>query len=308
MFHIEDFLKHLKEKLYSFSTLHAYLADLEHFEAYCFCCGIEDVRNISKQVINEYFKTLNGNDRYTKAYCNHITRIIKYFRYLEEEGIIFLSPLRDYFLPKYKAKSHPVLGITEMERIFQNTTRTTDPLCIKGKAIIELAYSSALRPRELYELKIPNIDFEHGLLFIEQSKNKKDRIVPVGSKALAWTKQYIQDVRARYIKDKNHGYVFINHKSGERLTVWGVRWAIQETLRRNGLRPIKTYSLRGTAATHLLANGMNIVHISRFLGHSRIQTTQYYLKVSLKQLQQEIKVKHPRNKIEEIFINQGGNL
>ena len=306
MFHVEDFIKHLKEKQYSFSTLHAYLDDLRHFEVYCSHYGIEDVRNISRKVVFEYFGTLNGKERHTKAYCNHISRIIKYFRYLEEEGFIFLSPLRDYFMPKHQTSNYPVLEKAEMERILQ-ITKTGDPLYIKGKAIIELAYSSALRPRELYELKIPNIDFKQGLLFIEQSKNKKDRIVPVGNKAMKWTMKYLLEVRPRYIKEKYPSYVFINHKSGERLTVWGVRWAIQETLRRNGLRAIKTYSLRGTAATHLLVYGMNVVYISRLLGHSRIQTTQYYLKVSLKQLQREIKAKHPRKKIEEILKNQGGN-
>ena len=303
MFHIEEFLKHLKEKQYSFSTLQAYLKDLNHFESYCSHCGVEDVKNISKQIVCEYTESLNGKEQHTKAYCNHITRIVKYLRYLEEEAYIFLSPLKDYSMPKYQTKNYPVIGKTEMEKILQHT-KTDDHLCIRGKAIIELAYSSALRPRELYELKIPNIDFGQGFLFIEQSKNKKDRVVPVGMKDLVWTKMYIQEVRPRYIKDENHSYVFISHKSGERLTVWGVRWAIQETLRRSGLRAIKPYSLRGTAATHLLVNGMNVVYISTLLGHSRINTTQYYLNVNLKQLQREIKAKHPRVKMEKYLKNK----
>ncbi len=185
-----------------------------------------------------------------------------------------------------------------MEKILVDT-KTIVPLYIKGKAIIELAYSSALRPREVYEMKIPNIDFKQGLLFIEQSKNRKDRIVPVGMKALAWIEKYLKEVRPRYIKDKSHSYVFINHKTGERLTVWGVRWAIQESLRRSGNKPIKPYSLRVTSATHLLLNGMNIVYISKLLGHSSIKTTRGYLHIDLKQLKQEIKAKHPRVRMEE---------
>jgi len=177
-------------------------------------------------------------------------------------------------------------------------------MIIKGKAIIELAYSSALRPREVYELKIPDIDFKPGLLFIEQSKNKKDRVVPVGMKAMAWTKKYLQEVRPRYIKDKSHSYLFISHKTGERLTVYGVRWAIQESLRRSGNKPIKPYSLRVTSATHLLLNGMNIVYISKLLGHSIIKTTRGYLHVDLKQLKREINAKHPRLRIEKQLKNK----
>ncbi len=288
---------------YSYSTLQAYSKDLGHFETYLACKSIEDALNISKPTVLDYLKTLNGKAHHTKAYFNQITRIIKYFRYLEEEGIIFLSPLRDYSMPKHQTKNYPVIGKVEMEKILMDTN-TVDPLCIKGKAIIELAYSSALRPREVYELKIPNIHFKQGLLFIEQSKNKKDRVVPVGRNALAWIEKYLQEVRPRYIKDKNHSYLFINHKTGERLTVWGVRWAIQESLRRNGNKPIKPYSLRVTSATDLLFNGMNIVYISKFLGHSSIRTTRGYLHVDLKHLKQEIQAKHPRVRMEKHLKNK----
>jgi len=303
VFYIEDFLKHLKMNQYSYSTLKAYRKDLGNFEAHLACWGIKDAMNISKATVLDYLKALKGKAHPTKAYCNQITRIIKYFRYLEEEGIIFLSPLRDYSMPKYHTKNYPVIGKVEMEKILMDT-KTIDPLCIKGKAIIELAYSSALRPREVYELKIPNIDFKQGILFIEQSKNKKDRVVPVGMKALSWIKKYLKEVRPRYIKDKDHSYLFINHKTGERLTFWGVRWAIQESLRRSGNKPIKPYSLRVTAATDLLLNGMNIVYISKLLGHSSIKTTRGYLHVDLKQLKQEIKTKHPRVRMEKHLKNK----
>jgi len=303
MFYIEEFINHLKMNQCSYSTLKVYRKDLRHFEAHLNCCGIINIMNISKATIIDYLKMLNGKAHPTKAYCNQITRIIKYFRYLEEEGIIFLSPLRDYSIPRYQTNYYPVIGKAEMKRILR-LTNTIDPLCIKGKAIIELAYSSALRPREVYELKIPDIDFKQGLIFIEQSKNKKDRIVPVGIKALAWIKKYLKEVRPRYIKDKNHSYLFINHKTGERLTVYGVRWAIQESLRRSGNKSIKPYSLRVTSATHLLLNGMNIVCISKLLGHSSIKTTRGYLHVDLKNLKQEINAKHPRVRIEKHLKNR----
>ncbi len=306
MFYTEEFINHLKINHYSYSTLKIYRKNLRNFEAYLNCNGIKDALNISKATVLDYLKTLKGKEHPTKAYCNQITRIIKYLHYLEEEGIIFLSPLRDYSMPKHQTKSYPVIGTVEMEKIIMDT-KTVDPLCIKGKAIIELAYSSALRPREVYEMKIPDIDFKQGLIFIEQSKNKKDRIVPVGRNALSWIEKYLKEVRPRYIKDKSHSYVFINHKTGERLTVWGVRWAIQESLRRSRIKPIKPYSLRVTSATHLLLNGMNIVYISKLLGHSSIKTTRGYLDIDLKQFKQEINAKHPRVRMEE-YLKQGVKL
>ena len=303
MYYIDEFLHHLKEKQYRFSTLKAYRQSLGRFEAYCKRLGIEGIRDVPGKLVFEYLGTLEGKDRVTKAFCNHITRLTKYFRYLEQEGFIFLSPLRNFSLPKYQKKHHPVLSRSEMERILKSVPDES-PLCVKGRAIIELAYSSALRPRELYSLKIADIDFEQCLVFIEQSKNRKDRIVPVGGKALEWTERYVQEVRPRYVKDNSDGYLFINHKTGGRLSVWGIRWAIQETLRRSGISPIKTYSLRGTTATHLLVNGMNIAHISRLLGHTNVRTTQYYLDIQLKQLKREIKAKHPRERMEKNLTNR----
>ena len=124
---------------------------------------------------------MERKDRITKTFCNHVTRLDKYFRYLEQEGYIFLSSLRHFSLPKYEKKHHPILSRTEMERILRSIPGESS-LCVKGRAIIVLGYSSALRPQELYSLKIADIDFDKGLIFIEQSLNRKDRIVPVGQK------------------------------------------------------------------------------------------------------------------------------
>lgn len=217
----------------------------------------------------------------------------KYFVYLEKNNHIFVSPLIDYEFPKYTKNHYPTLNEQEIKSIFEKIS-ADHPLCLKGRAIIELAYSSALRPRELYNLKLTDIDFKKGLLFIEQSKNRKDRIVPVGNVALNWVEKYIREVRPKYLKNKTHGYLFISHKTGEPLTRWGIRYAVRESLRINGLKPVKPYSLRSTAATALLLNGMNIAYISTLLGQSDILTTQTYLRVKVRKLQQELTFKHPR--------------
>ena len=172
--------------------------------------------------------------------------------------------------------------------------------------MLELAYSSALRPRELYSLKLADIDFVKGLLFLEQSKGRKDRVLPMGRQALSWVRRYIEEVRPRYLKGQVHDFVFVSHKTGEPLTVYGIRWAIQESLRRAGLPPIKPYSLRGSAATHLLLAGMGALHISKLLGHQSIRTTLYYLRIPLLELSKELSLKHPRRRMEESLKKEKG--
>ncbi len=302
MFHLKDFLNHLKSKRYRKKTIRDYSYLLYNFEKYFNDHGITDLKNISENEILEYLNIIRNSKNSEKEYALKITRLKKYFQYLEDNSHIFLSPVQDYTTLKNQKNRYPTLNREEIESILQNI-KTDHPLCLKGKAVIELTYSSALRPREIYNLKITDIDFKKGLIFIDQSKGQKDRIVPVGKTALLWVENYVKVVRAKYIKGKKHNYVFISHKTGEKQTVWGIRWALQETLRLSGLQPIKPYSIRSTAATALLSNGMSIAYISKLLGHSDIRTTQIYLNVKLKNLKKELDQKHPRLTFEKQLQN-----
>ena len=302
MHYKNDFLDYLKEKRYNSKTIRDYSYLLQHFEKYVQATGTLDLKNLSEDEVLGYLKIIKKKRISQAEYTAKVSKLKKYFQYLEDNEYIFISPLSDYDSPKYVKKNYPALSQAEIESILQEIS-TDHPLCMKGKAILELAYSSALRPRELYNLKITDIDFKKGLIFIEQSKNQKDRIVPVGSTALYWVGKYIREVRPRYIKGKKHGYAFINHKTGEQLTRFGIRSAIRETLRKSGFQPIKPYSLRSTAATALLLNGMNIAYISALLGHADIKTTQTYLRVKTKELQHELAQKHPRVFLEKQFQN-----
>ena len=293
MYYITEFLNYLHTNHYSQSTIKAYKYLLNNMKGYFTKKGITDVQNITESIINEYLKTLKTNNCGNQYYLIKVQRIAKYFRFLEEEGLIFFSPIKSIDLRKPLRHSYPTLSKKEIENILSKI-KTDTPLGIKGKAILELAYSSALRPRELYNLKITDIDFKNGVLFIKQSKNRKDRLIPVGETALYWIRKYIEEVRPRYIKQKKHGYVFINHKTGNKLTRYGIRSVIQRTLIRNKLPPIKPYSLRSTAATALLINGMSIAYISALLGHNDIRTTQVYLRVKTHQLKRILLKHHPR--------------
>ena len=209
---------------------------------------------------------------------------------------MFLPPCIEQPVRAPPSTSRIPPGGDGMERILSQL-RTDTSLCLKGKAMLELAYSSALRPRELYNLKISDIDFKKGLLFLDQSKNRKDRIVSVGYQALYWVKRYLTEIRPRYVKDTCEDTVFISHKTGRKLSVWGVRWAIQQTLRLSGFTPFKPYAIRASAATALLINGMSVAHIRKLLGHTELRTTQIYLNIQTHDLMRLLEEKHPRNHI-----------
>ncbi len=300
MFYIEDFLYSLKTKYYSEKTVSAYAAQLRHFKRYYEERGISEVSSVTDNTTREYIGSLEYKGKGSKDFYVKFIRLKKYFAFLEEKNFIFLSPLRDYPNPKFLRHSYPKIDDGKMDFIL-DSIKPACPFLIRGKAILELAYSSALRPRDIYELRITDIDFKNGSLFISQSKGKKDRLVPVGEKALYWISEYVEKVRPKYIKNEKHGRVFISHKTGKPLTVWGLRSAIRDTLCRSGFEPFPPYSLRSASATALFLGGMGVAYIGKLLGHAELRTTQTYLNVHQMKLTEELARKHPRN----IFSKQG---
>ena len=305
MFYKNEFLDHLKTNRYSQKTIKDYGYLLESLTRYFESIGVRSSAEITESRLNEYIQLIETGRSGSKDIYIKVRRLSKYFKFLEEKEYLFLSPFRGYGIRCHVTKSMPALSQEEIEEILSGIN-INRPLCLKGKAMLELSYSSALRPRELNNLKIPDIDFKKGLLFLEQSKNRKDRIVPVGKEALLWIQKYITEVRTRYVKGNTNNFVFISHKTGKKLTVWGIRWAIQETLRLSGFKPIKPYALRSTAATVLLMNGMGVAYISKLLGHTEIRTTQIYLQIRTKELKEVLKKKHPRMMFETIYKNHEG--
>ena len=293
MFYINEFLDHLSANRFSPKTMRDYAYLLNHFIRYLKKQNVAGIHQVSDNRIMDYIRLLEEKGA-NKTFYIKIKRLIKYFNFLEEKGYIFISPLRDYRIRSPSRLSVPTISDKKIHKILPYI-RSDTPLLLKGKAILELAYSSALRPREIYNLKSTDIDFNKGILFIEQSKNKKDRIVPIGKEALFWVDKYITEVRTRYIKDDNNHYVFISHKTGKKLTVWGIRWVIQETLRMSGFDSIKPYSLRKASATDLFLNGMSVAYIRELLGHVEMRTTQVYLNLNIREMRKVISIHHPRN-------------
>ena len=305
MFYKIEFLDHLKTNRYSQKTIKDYGYLLESLTRYFESIGVRSAAEITESQLNEYMHLIETGKSGSKDIYIKVRRLSKYFKFLEEKEYLFLSPFRGNEIRCHVNKSMTALSQEEIEEMLSGIN-INRPLCLKGKAMLELSYSSALRPRELYNLKIPDIDFKKGLLFLEQSKNRKDRIVPVGKEALLWVEKYITEVRTRYVKGNTNNFVFISHKTGKKLTVWGIRWAIQETLRLSGFKPIKPYALRSTAATVLLMNGMGVAYISKLLGHTEIRTTQIYLQIRAKELKEVLLKKHPRMMFETIYKNDEG--
>jgi len=296
MLYEKEFFDHLRSTGKSDGTIRTYRPMLARLRRYLQRRGIEDVSAISETDVHAFAKSIEDEPLSTERVYRLLLCLKRYFTFLEKSGFIYLSPAATLRLPKFVRHHHRALIETEIMQLLA-AVRTDTPLCLRGKAILELAYSSALRPREIRALRICDIDFAGGKLFIEQSKNKKDRIVPFGKVALLWLGRYLADVRPKFIKDDTHDFVFISLVTGKPLSSRGLALAVSEAFVQSGIDPIPLYGLRATAATNLLDHGMNVVHIGKFLGHTSIGTTQMYLHTKQRELAGVVTAAHPRNRI-----------
>ncbi len=298
MKYLENFYYYLKMNHYEKRTIEAYYFNLKKLNDYLKVNGIEDEKDITEKDIIDFLKYLKNTGASNRTYCRVIYDMNKYFKYLEEEKIIFISPTQNIEIPKDTRNPTKVLTKEYIRDILDNI-KTDNAQNIRVKTILELLYSSSLRPFEITNIKITDIDFNKKTIFIRLSKNKKDRVVPVTDIALYWIEKYIKDVRPKFLKNKNNNYLFIPHYkpcNKEKIDYRCIFFLVRRYFITNNIKRFKLYSLRASSATHLLLNGMDILHIQKLLGHSRLTTTQGYLRLDTINLKSILDTNHPRNK------------
>ena len=298
---IEQYLRHLHARGFAPGTIEGYRCLLRDLHQLLQRNGETEIPQCRVADIIAYLQAAD-NRQSGPVIFNTVCRLKQFFRYLVEEDLIFYSPIETYQVPKLRSISRSVLSAQQMETLLDSIP-AENPLHIRTKAIIELAFSSALRSCEIRRLRIEHIDAASGMLFIERSKNRKDRRVPVGTSALKSVSDYIHAVRPRFLKDPPHTYVFISHRGGQPLSASGFWRGIATTFAANNIAPISPHAIRAASATALLENGMHVGFIAELLGHTELSTTQVYLRMNERALTDEIDRHHPRNHM----IPEGGN-
>ena len=300
MLYLDEFVKHLEEQMLAPATITSYSYLLKRLDRWAKEHGISRAQAFTPENVIEFLRQVCPNTE-KRHYWDCLVKLKKYFAFLEAQRLIFSSPLTSAAIPAQPMSRYPVIPAQVIERTLDQI-RADTPFCLRGKAILELAYSSALRPGEIIRLNLSDIDFANRRLFIRQSKNRKDRVVPVGKTALYWIQEYITQVRCRYAHDSDA--VFVSQRTSGKLSIWGLEHAIAETLKRSGFPAIKPYSMRGTAATALIKNGMGITYVSTLLGHARLTTTQGYLRTGFLSLEETLEAHHPRNSFTQMEEEQ----
>ncbi|MGF1531818.1 MAG: site-specific tyrosine recombinase [Puniceicoccaceae bacterium] len=293
---LEDFLAWIQlQKGLSENTVAAYGGDLLQFASFLHEHGEDAWPSVSPEQTNFWLSELTSEAYSLRSLARKLTALRVFARYLIAQR---LRPdnLTDFAIgPKAQRKIPQTLSIEETRRLLE-TPSPSHPLGIRDRAILELFYSSGLRVSELSGLRLEQIDFAESFLRVF-GKGSKERLVPIGSSALAALETYLTLARPTLVRPITTTWVFLSNRgtSISRKTIWVMikNHAATAKIQKN----VKPHTLRHSFATHLLMGGADLRSIQEMLGHSSILTTEIYTQVETGRLLEEHAQFHPREKL-----------
>jgi integrase/recombinase XerD len=293
------FFDHLAvERGLSRNTVDAYRRDLSKYVAYLHEQGIGDAARASETNIARYVEWLSSRNlgegrRYRASSVARALAAVRMFhRFLLREGEADSDPAAAVVRPKVPRSLPRPLTIDQVEAILE-APGDADPVALRDSAILETMYGAGLRISELVGLDVDDVDAEDGSVRA-MGKGSKERIVPLGSYALAALDAYLTRARPSLARSRSGPAMFLNQRGG-RLTRQGVSNILQGAVRRAGVRKrVTPHMLRHSFATHLLEGGADVRVVQELLGHASLSSTQIYTLVTGDRLREEYFTAHPR--------------
>ncbi|HEY2108420.1 MAG TPA: site-specific tyrosine recombinase XerD [Candidatus Acidoferrales bacterium] len=289
---IRTFLSYLRvEKGLSDNTIQSYRRDMMKFAGFLQKQSL-DTAKIQRQDVVNFLAMLYKRRLDSRSVARHLVTIRHFFRFSLLEGFVKEDPAATIESPKFRQSLPYFLSVEEVERLLTQPD-TTSAVGLRDKAIIELMYSTGIRVSELTGIRVGDLQLDAGCLRCI-GKGNKERLVPVGKKALAVVESYLKKSRPELLKDNASAHLFLNQRGRpmDRITIWKMmgQYGKKAALR----KPLKPHTLRHSFATHLLDRGADLRSVQMMLGHSDISTTQIYTHVVEERLKQVYKAHHPR--------------
>jgi integrase/recombinase XerD len=216
-----------------------------------------------------------------------------WFHWLVRQGHLLYSPAADLELPRVARRlPKAILSAQEAEAVLAVPDVTT-PTGLRDRAILETLYSTGMRRMELTRLSLHDLDRERGTVMIREGKGKKDRLIPIGERALAWIAAYRDRARPELVGMEDDGTLFLNGLGNPlkpfHLTVLVKNHVTKAAIGKEGA----CHLFRHTMATLMLENGADTRYIQAMLGHASLETTQIYVRVSIRALKAIHTATHP---------------
>ena len=292
---IASFVTHVKvEKGLSANTVSAYRRDLVKFESFAKKRTLA-LESVTRDDLVDFLAGLYRDKLESRTVARQLVTLRNFFRFAQIQELITTDPSVNLESPKIRRSLPGYVRLEDVERLLNQPDSKT-ATGQRDRGMLEVLYSTGLRVSELVSLRVGDLDSKAGCVRCI-GKGDKERIVPVGRKALAMVDKYLHEARPellRQAKVSNATALFVNRR-GVALSRVGVWKILSAYGRRAGLRVALTpHMLRHSFATHLLERGADLRSVQLMLGHADISTTQIYTHVVEERLKQIYKAHHPR--------------
>jgi len=290
---IDSFLDYLLvERALAKNTIFAYRADLNLYLDFIDKRGIIVLSKATKNDIVEFMLFQKAQGISSVSISRRLAAIRMFHRFLARERVLKTDPTTLIDSPKLWKKIPDTLSLNEVEALISQPD-VRDYQGARDKAILETLYATGMRVSELSNLKTNNVNLDIGFLRCI-GKGNKERIIPLGKKAIHGINRYLEFSRPHFLKQRTSEFLFIS-RSGAKLSrqsVWKLikRYAKEAKIKKS----IKVHTLRHSFATHLLERGADLRSVQEMLGHSNISTTQIYTHIDKERLKTIHKMFHPR--------------
>jgi len=292
-FHLEQFRDYLSlEAGTSANTVHNYMRDIRRLASHASRRGAHGPDAVTAAQLREFVYDLKDLGLAPATIRRQVSAIRTYYRFLVGEAHATRDPSERLESPKQWRRVPTVLTVAEVERLVV-TPNAVEPLGIRDRALLELAYATGVRVSELVGLQLQHILYQDGLARVF-GKGSKERIVPVGRRALGAVALYAREIRPLLDRTSGGGTLFLNARGTplSRVGAWGV---IKRAARQAGIaKRVTPDTLRHTFATHLLEGGADLRAVQEMLGHRDLATTQLYTHVDRDYLRTVHRQFHPR--------------
>jgi len=298
------------ERAYSPHTCRAYQRDLNDFSAFIarrgFCidvvgCGAAPpaVQDVDALMVRGYLGHLHRQRRSRATIARKLSAVRSFFRYALKQGYIDQNPAELILTPKQEKTIPTYLPVDDMFRLLE-CMPSDSLLGLRNRAMYEMLYATGIRVSELAGLNVASVDSAEMLVRV-MGKGGRERIVPMGRKALAALNAYRDCLRSTKAADGRRSAVdapdsplFLN-KYGRRLSTRSIARILEGIARRCGFSmPVSPHAMRHSFATHMLDAGADLRVVQELLGHKSLSTTQRYTHVSIDRLMEAYDKAHPR--------------
>jgi integrase/recombinase XerD len=303
----ERWLESLRTRNYAANSVKLRRADLAAFLAWADERGVVRVGEVTRPVLEAFQHWLARHERQPgkllgwNAQAARIRALRAWFGWLTRQNVLLHNPASE-LVPPRPEKRLPVTGFSreEVARLLA-LPDLSEPLGLRDRVLLEVLYATGLRRAEICHLQCSEVNLDRGLLTVRQGKGKKDRVVPLGARAVTWVRRYLREARPCLQLHAREQTLFLTGY-GEAISPESLTHHVARLMRRADLVRAgrgSCHLLRHSCATHMLEGGADIRHIQQLLGHASLEATAIYTEVTILHLLAVHARCHPGARLED---------